>query len=114
MRHAFGYLSLLLSAASLAACSADDSATSEYGLKPDQGPSVSVRFKCQDLGSLDVRFLGPDSLQLFRSGEAEVLTRERSASGARYANADTRFWNKGDEALLNIKGRDFHCVAPAM
>ncbi|MBW2939825.1 MliC family protein [Zhongshania aquimaris] len=113
MRHVFGYLILLLSAASLAACSADDSAARENSLKPDQGSSVSVRFKCQDFGALEVRFLGPDRLQLFRSGEAEVLTRERSASGARYANADTRFWNKGDEALLTIDGRDFHCVVSA-
>lgn len=35
-----------------------------------------------------------------------LLTQDISASGARYSESDTVFWNKGDEALLELDGAE--------
>ena len=46
-------------------------------------------------------------VQLLLSDDREyILTHDISASGARYSESDTVFWNKGDEALLELDGAE--------
>lgn len=69
-----------------------------------------VHFDCGGGYTLSVTF--GDS----RSGEPEAriqlpdgridLPNVRSGSGARYANEGAELWTKGDEALLNVMGRE--------
>lgn len=41
-------------------------------------------------------------------GRRFELPRTRAASGARYADGTTVFWNKGDEATLDLDGATYH------
>lgn len=44
---------------------------------------------------------------VFSDGQEVVLGQAVSASGARYTDGRTLFWNKGDEALLEWQGRTY-------
>ncbi|NVK57515.1 MAG: META domain-containing protein [Alteromonadaceae bacterium] len=68
-------------------------------------------FVCDAGQTLFVAFVGPETIRLTLNDEEETLRRERSASGAKYSNADMVFWNKGSEAMLQVKGSTFHCMA---
>ena len=68
----------------------------------DQAMTDYDEFDCADAGLAQVRFVGPDTIELLLDNESMILTLERSASGAKYVKGDLVFWNKGDEALLLI------------
>lgn len=67
-------------------------------------------FDCGDAGTATMRFLGPETIELNFVGETHILVRERSASGAKYATEGISFWNKGDEALLEVEGERVSCT----
>ena len=82
----------------LAACSSELEAPEPL----DQAMSDYSEFDCADAGLAQVRFVGPDTIELLLSEESMILTSERAASGAKYVKGDVVFWNKGDEALLMV------------
>lgn len=77
----------------------------------DGQPAVSapIHFVCGDATLVALEFDGPDTLHLALPDGRHDLTRETSASGAKYAGDGIRFWNKGAEAVLDIGGVEQHC-----
>ncbi len=70
-------------------------------------PAVEARFAC---GDLDVRARFESDRAVLTLGERTlVLPQTRSASGARYGEGTTLFWNKGREATLALDGREYAC-----
>jgi membrane-bound inhibitor of C-type lysozyme len=75
-----------------------------------QGETIRASFTCADGKAIDATFdNGPQprvSLSL-SDGRHLVLPQARSASGARYANAEESFvfWNKGETAFIEEHGR---------
>ena len=67
-------------------------------------------FDCAAAGTVTTRFLGPDTIELNIEERQLVLTRSVTASGAQYVAQDTRFWNKGESALLEIDGTSHQCT----
>lgn len=74
----------------------------------DRG-TVDTLFHCGNGLVAQAIFVGSETLRLRLPGGDRVLQRERSASGARYTAEGLLFWNKGDEALLDIDGVAHHC-----
>ena len=56
-----------------------------------------------------MRFLGPETIELQAGDDRHILVQERSASGARYVAEGISFWNKGDEAMLELNGERRNC-----
>jgi len=75
----------------------------------DRAPATEARFDCASAGSVTIRFLGPETIELAHAGMANVLQLERSASGARYAGDGLLFWNKGEEAMFELDGETYPC-----
>lgn len=69
----------------------------------------NVAWYCQD-GSRLVTSFGDDEVWLMLPEGIHELAQARSASGARYAAGDLLFWNKGDEAVLDLGGGSTQCV----
>lgn len=67
-------------------------------------------FQCESVGSIDIRFLGPETVELSTGRRVTVLQRLRSASGAQYEGKNIRFWNKGGEALFSLEGQEYRCL----
>ena len=89
---------------------ADPTADVGFGNEPqDRAPGSLTQFDCGSAGTIELRFLGPETVQIMRNGMATVLQRVRSASGARYAGDGMEFWNQGDEAMLEIDGERVSC-----
>ncbi len=67
-------------------------------------------FDCDGDVSFTVRF-GPGEMALWApeslGGAYQVLSIDRSGSGARYVEGDTVFWNKGNLATIEIGGQRF-------
>lgn len=76
----------------------------------DAASSVSHTFDCGAAGTASMRFLGPDTIELKVGDALHVLQHQPAASGAKYANAAVLFWNKGDEALLELSGQREACT----
>ena len=67
-------------------------------------------FQCDNLGSVETRFLGPDTIEVSAAGQPHVMQRQRAASGARYSGDGAEFWNKGEQAMVMIGDRHFKCA----
>ncbi len=77
---------------------------------PQDLPGTEVyRFECTELGALEFRFLGPDTIDVRFDGESYVMQQQRVASGARYAGDGAEFWNKGDQAMVIVGGHHVEC-----
>jgi len=88
----------------------DPTAVSVARSEPQDLASETVsRFDCDDAGIIEVRFVGPETLQLTRDGMTAILQHVRSGSGARYAGENIEFFNKGDEAMLYLDGEKTDC-----
>lgn len=74
----------------------------------DRALEYSTTYLCED-EIVEIRFLGPDTIELSFSGERFVLVAERAASGAKYVGDDILFWSKGAEALLEQSGQRLRC-----
>jgi len=87
---------------------ASDAAAREAAAEPEIGRTFV--FDCDGGYSFTVRF-GPGEMALWApeslGGTYQVLSIERSGSGARYVEGDTVFWNKGDLATIEIAGQRF-------
>ena len=75
----------------------------------DIGSGAPIVFYCGAKGEVSFRLVGPDAIELTVGDVMRVLTRKRTASGARYSGHGFEFWNKGDEALLTIGKERFSC-----
>jgi membrane-bound inhibitor of C-type lysozyme len=82
------------------------------------GETINAHFECDDGKSIDAAFdngAKPGVHLSLSDGRRWVLPQARSASGARYANADESivFWNKGDTAFVEENGAATYqgCVA---
>jgi heat shock protein HslJ/membrane-bound inhibitor of C-type lysozyme len=76
----------------------------------DPALQQSNRFECSDGQGFAVRFAGPETVILTLPDGDHTLQRERTASGAKYSGGGISYWNKGDEALLEIDGVRQTCV----
>lgn len=77
----------------------------------DPAVQHSHRFECGGGPAFEMRFAGPDTVILTLADGEHTLQRERSASGAKYSGDGIVFWNKGNEALLEIDGVKHNCTA---
>jgi heat shock protein HslJ/membrane-bound inhibitor of C-type lysozyme len=75
----------------------------------DGAVATSTPFACEGVGTVAVRFLGPETVELSLDGRSSVLQRVRTASGARYQGDGLDFWNKGSEASLIVNGETYRC-----
>lgn len=83
----------------------DQSDASERSMQvqpQDASTGQAMRFDCEGLGIVEARFVGPEDLELSVDDELWVVARVPSASGAKYADDDIEFWNKGGEAMLSL------------
>lgn len=77
---------------------------------PQDLPGEEVySFECTELGALEFRFLGPETIDVRFDGESYVMQQQRVASGARYAGDGAEFWNKGDQAMVIVGGHHVEC-----
>ena len=66
---------------------------------------IEATFVCPDGTSLDTVFDNDAQTVTVALPDGTVtLPRAESASGARYSDGTTTFWNKGDEALVEVNG----------
>lgn len=75
----------------------------------DQASNISQYFMCDTQGKLGLRFLGPETVEISVNNNKQVLTRDITASGAKYSNDNMSFWNKGDEATLSTMNKSYPC-----
>ena len=79
--------------------------------------ATEVRYACADGMWLTVIFSPPESVpglaQLAVAGSSTAITLPQvlSADGGRYANDDTEFWIKGNQARLTRAGKVTTCEA---
>ena len=64
-----------------------------------------VGFKCDDFSFLAKFFA--DKVEIALAGRTLSLPQVLSASGARYSDGRSTFWNKGDSALFHMNGVDY-------
>jgi len=69
----------------------------------------AVTFACQELGSIDFRFLGPETIELKTADERHILALDKSDSDAHYSGDDIKFWNRGDTAVLQVGASRYEC-----
>lgn len=82
------------------------------GTTPPKPPRTAV-FRCEDSQKVVATFRDgtPDTVEVeFGNGEKRVLPIARSGSGARYADKEYVFWNKGKEAIWKTPKRETTCV----
>jgi membrane-bound inhibitor of C-type lysozyme len=75
---------------------------------PPAASTFNARFTCEDL-TVAAAF-EPSRAVLSMPGRTLTLPQAVSASGARYSDGTTTFWNKGREATFELDGRSRHCV----
>lgn len=80
---------------------------------PRLPPTVKSRFLCEDGRELDVTFhTGEPARVVIVAGRRTIeLAQTVSASGARYSDGVTTFWNKGDQALFEWANGSTRCRA---
>lgn len=78
------------------------------------GDTIEATFVCPDGTSLDTVFDNAAQTVTVALPDGTVtLPRVESGSGARYSDGTTTFWNKGDEAFVEVDGETVYenCVA---
>lgn len=76
-----------------------------------QAPSGTKRvtFACSGRGNIVASFMGTDKVRLELGDAVLTLPHVKSGSGARYASKEATFWNKGDEAMFDYRGKSYNC-----
>ena len=84
-------------------------------VEPSPGAStINARFTCDKLTvSVSFESSEPSRAVLSMPGRTMTLPQVVAASGARYSDGTTTFWNKGREATFELDGRSRHCVEAA-
>lgn len=75
----------------------------------DKYSSKTNRYQCDQIGEVQFRFIGPETIELTVSKQTRILQRQATASGAQYTDDQTRFWNKGSEAMLSFASVTYAC-----
>ena len=75
----------------------------------DQSLTTKTNFQCAKLGSVTLRFLGPETVELVVGQTVAALQRTPAASGAKYTTTNMMFWNHGSEAVLRMDDADYRC-----
>lgn len=90
---------------------ADPTATGAANEQPQDTATIRsvIHFDCEDLGPVDLDFVGPETISLTIGDQSEILQRQVSASGARYIGDTLEFWNQGREAMLSMDGTTYTC-----
>lgn len=76
--------------------------------------TIEATFLCPDGTSIDTVFdNAADTVTVTLPDGVVTLPHVVSASGARYSDGTTTFWNKGDEATIEISGETVYkgCIA---
>jgi membrane-bound inhibitor of C-type lysozyme len=79
-----------------------------------ESATIDATFVCPDGTSIPVVFDNTaDTATVTLPDGTVTLPRAESASGARYSDGTTTFWNKGDEAFVEVNGETVYdnCVA---
>ncbi len=89
----------------------DPVAPSEQVPMDTADPAVpdTMRYTCDEALVVAIRLLRPDTLGVTLPDGEHILERDPDASGARYSGDGVLFWDKGDEALLDIGGVAHRC-----
>jgi heat shock protein HslJ len=74
------------------------------------GPAVPLEFDCGESLRVEVDFGSGETLLLTLPDGRHKLGHVPSGSGAKYTGDGIVFWNKGDEALLDVGGVSHRCV----
>ena len=83
------------------------SPTDQPPVEPPPAAPVTARFECES-GIVRTTF-HEDRVVLEFSERTLTLPHLAAASGARYGDGTTTFWNKGNEATLELDGRSLLC-----
>ncbi len=75
----------------------------------DKPAELTAQFSCPGGHDFELRFLGPETVQISIGREDHILQRERTASGARYKGDGIDFWNHGAAATLKTIERTYDC-----
>lgn len=70
----------------------------------------TYRYQCDNLGEVTLAQQSADSVKLMVGHSSDVLQRFPTASGVQYANADMRFWQKGQQAMFIHHGLQHSCI----
>jgi putative lipoprotein len=72
---------------------------------PQRAPNTIVGFRCDDFAFIAKFFA--DRVEIATAGRTLSLPQVLSASGARYSDGRSTFWNEGDFAQFNMNGADY-------
>jgi heat shock protein HslJ len=78
-------------------------------LTGEPAPAVPLEFDCGESLRVKVDFGGGETLLLTLPDGSHELGHVPSGSGAKYTGDGIVFWNKGDEALLDVGGVSHRC-----
>ena len=101
---------LLLLALMLGGCGGNDVRGNETSAGEGYNPDSRALGKTLVYECLDYEFiarLGPGEMAVWLDDRYVILSQVRSASGVKYAEGDTLFWMKGDEAMLTLDGQRY-------
>lgn len=90
--------------AALAAVSVAALAACAVSAPEPSAPRVVAEYACPEYGPVTAAFLGSDEVRVVVDGRPRLLPRAVSASGARYTDGATLFWDRGREALVAVPG----------
>jgi hypothetical protein len=115
MVKAKNFLTVLICALAVGACSDTDPAANREHPQADalpqvmDGPGDPIALTCPGGLPASFRFLGPETIELVVAEQAYTLLQQRSASGARYVGEGVELWNKGSEVMLQIGDQRYQC-----
>jgi len=82
-----------------------DARRPQWALPPADVESIEATFVCPDGTNLDTAFDNTArTVTVSLPGETVTLPQVESGSGTKYSHGSTTFWNKGDEALVEVDG----------
>ena len=98
----------------LASESPEDPAAAQSEGDVAEAGIIEATFVCPDGTSIDAAFdNAAGTVTITLPDQVLTLPQVEAASGARYSNDTTTFWNKGDEAMVEVNGEAVYndCVA---
>ena len=94
---------LALAGCNTATAGDDTAATGETAAEETMAADETVAFDCPGGETITAQFIGTEeAIVTLPDQEPVTLPATEAASGARYSDGTTTFWNKGDEALVEV------------